>query len=150
MDIIQLFGGLEVRICKKVAQYDLDGNFIRVFNSVREASRLMKIQETSIALVCRETGKVRKTGGFMWRYIENNQPKLNIAPYSTKRGLFINSKNRPRKVIQLDDNKEEIKIWEQITYAAKAINRDITSIIDAIKNNHRCGGYYWKYYEEEV
>lgn len=143
------FGGLETTPMKRVAQYDLQGNFINQFSSVREASKIVGCQETSIALVCRQSGEQKQTGGFMWRYIEAGNVQLKITPYSTERGKFINSKNKPRMIIQFDGNKKEIKKWCSIKDAANHINRNPSSIIGAIKEEYKCGGFYWKYYKEE-
>lgn len=50
---------------KKVAQYDLNGNFIREFKSIKEASAILGLHD--IGSVCRG---IRKTcGGYGWRFI---------------------------------------------------------------------------------
>lgn len=49
----------------RVAQYDLDANFIQEFISAREASRCTKIHH--ISAVCAGTRKT--AGGFKWRYL---------------------------------------------------------------------------------
>ena len=53
---------------RKVAQYDLDGNFIRMWNSQAEIERTLHIFQANITKVCR--GKRNQTGGFKWQYIE--------------------------------------------------------------------------------
>lgn len=51
---------------KVVHQYTLQGEFVKEFNSVAEASKYSGCNKTSIAKVCREE---RKTcGGFFWEY----------------------------------------------------------------------------------
>lgn len=50
---------------KRVAQYDLEGNFIREFESIKEANTLLGLHD--VGAVCRG---VRKTcGGYEWRFI---------------------------------------------------------------------------------
>ncbi|MFD2528895.1 NUMOD1 domain-containing DNA-binding protein [Polaribacter marinaquae] len=52
---------------KKVCQYNMQGEFVREFESVAEASKYSGCNKTSIAKVCREE---RKTcGGFIWKYL---------------------------------------------------------------------------------
>lgn len=53
---------------RKVNQYDLDGNFIRTWNSISEAANELKIQSSKITCVCK--GTRNKTGGFKWKYYE--------------------------------------------------------------------------------
>lgn len=50
---------------KRVAQYDLNGNFIREFNSIKEANNLLGLHDVGAA--CRG---IRKTcGGYIWKFI---------------------------------------------------------------------------------
>lgn len=51
---------------KKVLQYDLEGNFIREWDSIAEASRYVK-GDISAYL----SGKQKTAGGFTWKYKEN-------------------------------------------------------------------------------
>lgn len=52
--------------CKKVYQFDLDGQLIQVYASCAEAANKLKLDSSSISKVCR---KINKTcGGFVFRY----------------------------------------------------------------------------------
>ena len=51
---------------KKVCQYDKDGNFIRIYNSIKEASEVLNICGDSISKCCRGISKT--AGGFVWVY----------------------------------------------------------------------------------
>lgn len=53
-------------LCKKVIQYDKNGNIITKFKSCAEATRITKINHISDC--CR--GKVKTAGGFIWKYSE--------------------------------------------------------------------------------
>lgn len=53
---------------KKVIQKNLEGVFINEFNSITEASRVLKINSTSISRCCR--GIIDKAGGFLWEYCQ--------------------------------------------------------------------------------
>lgn len=57
---------------KAVNQYDLDGNFLKQWNSMSEASSFLKVTVTGISDCCR--GKWRTSGGYIWKY-ENSDTK---------------------------------------------------------------------------
>lgn len=61
------------RCCKKVNQYDLNGNYIRTFSSVNEAGRTLGKGHGCIARVCRGEGKV--SYGFIWKYVSEKYPE---------------------------------------------------------------------------
>lgn len=52
---------------KRVAQYTVDGEFVNEYPSTREASRILQINQSSIANCCR--GKYKTSCGFKWKYI---------------------------------------------------------------------------------
>ena len=54
---------------KKTAQYDLNGNLIKIFNSSVEASKITGISRGSICSVCRQIPKYKTAGGYIWRYV---------------------------------------------------------------------------------
>ena len=53
-------------LCKKVCQYDMQGNIVRVWDSVKDATEQLGIRNISQA--CR--GLRNKAGGYMWRYYD--------------------------------------------------------------------------------
>lgn len=54
--------------CKKVAQYDLNGNLLNTFDSCSMAARELKLDSSTISKVCRGINKTH--GGFTFKYIE--------------------------------------------------------------------------------
>ena len=58
--------GKENIMSKKVKQYDLEGNFIKKWESARQASIQTNIDYSTIKQVCR--GKGKKAGGYIWKY----------------------------------------------------------------------------------
>lgn len=66
-DYIDKFVPLNDKRKKKVCQYNLQGEFIKEFKSVAEASRQTGFNKTSIAKVCR--GERKTCGGFVWKYL---------------------------------------------------------------------------------
>lgn len=57
-----------------VRQYSLNGEMIKEWNSIREASRKLNIQESKISSCCKEAR--RQTGMYQWRYANDNILKL--------------------------------------------------------------------------
>lgn len=53
---------------KKVYQYSINGDFIKVWDSVIDAARELNISSSAIANNCR--GLSKKSNGFIWSYIE--------------------------------------------------------------------------------
>ena len=64
----------------KVAQYDLEENFIKVFESINEATRSVGLKSCqSIQRVLK--GECKKAGGFIWKkYVEPEKPD-NVIEY---------------------------------------------------------------------
>ena len=54
-----------VKFIKPVAQYDLNGNFIRNWTSIKDAKTKLNIN--NIPAVCK--GKAKQSGGYIWKYI---------------------------------------------------------------------------------
>ena len=119
---------------KRVYQYDLDGNYIRAFESSKEAGEKYGISCFSIALACQK--KIKVSAGFQWSY----RKYLKILPvkscvksinqYSIE-GIFIQSfSNAAEAEKQTGISKENIR------YCAR-------------KQKGSAGGYQWRY-EEDV
>ena len=120
------------KLSKPVYQYDLDGNFIKKFNSTRIAGEELNISSAHICAVC--NGKRKTANGFIFKYYKKNK----IAKQN-------------KKVVQLDLNNVLIKEFSSATVAAKELNILRTTIC-AICNHHTqrktAGGYVWKFSEE--
>lgn len=57
------------RFAQKIAQYDLEGNLIKIYKNVSECEKETGYRGDGFSKVCRG---VRKTAyGFIWKYIEN-------------------------------------------------------------------------------
>lgn len=56
-------------VSKRIYQYDLDGNFIREWESMRETERQLGYFAGGISMCCR--GKCKQAYGFIWRYADD-------------------------------------------------------------------------------
>lgn len=52
---------------KKVAQYDLDGNLVKIWNSATEACKVIGVSPASLSECC--NGKRRMTKNYIWKFI---------------------------------------------------------------------------------
>lgn len=60
------YGNHVAQFCKKIAQYDLDGNFIQSFQSAKEVERTLGFAQQNISSCCR--GKLEKAYGYKWKF----------------------------------------------------------------------------------
>ena len=56
-----------IKFGKKINQYDLQGNFIKQWNSGREIERNIGIFHQNILACCQ--GKTKTCGGYIWKYV---------------------------------------------------------------------------------
>jgi group I intron endonuclease len=123
---------------KKVIQYDLKGNFIKEWDSVREASKSVCINESNISNVC--TGKYKQAGGFIWKYSNDNDFTKNFEP----------NKTCSKKVFQYDLNDKFIKEWDSVAIASRELSIYVETIYNVCNGRGKtAGGFIWKYAEEQ-
>lgn len=68
---IHIYSGAEItkeKTSKKIAQYDKKGNFIKIYNSTKDAERAMGNTQHHIAQVA--IGKRKTAYGYIWKYVE--------------------------------------------------------------------------------
>jgi group I intron endonuclease len=53
---------------RKIKQLDLDGNYIREWDSSHEAAKFLNISQGNISIVASKDGRRKSTGGFMWEW----------------------------------------------------------------------------------
>ncbi len=53
-------------LSKSVLQYDINGNLLNIFPSIKEAALQTNTNKTSISGAC--SGKYKKVGGYIWKY----------------------------------------------------------------------------------
>lgn len=65
--------GLIIPHTISVSQYDLEGNKLATFKSIREASLITGCSDRHISSVCKGNKSRNMTGGYIWRYEEGNE-----------------------------------------------------------------------------
>ena len=115
----------------KIKQYDLNGNFIKEWNSSIEAEKDLNINSRSIRAVC--SGKRNTAGGFIWKYLNDDSP--------------VKLKNKTKKeVCQYDLNNNYIATYHSLKEAEEQTGINYTSISKACNNKIKTAGkYIWKY-----
>ena len=118
-------------------QYDLNGNFIKEWESAKEAERELGINNSLISSAC--LGKIKTAGGFIWKNkFENKKFEKNIREICKK--YFSNKFSKP---IYQYDGDVLIKKWNSITQAEKETNiKNISYCVNGKRK--KAGGYIWK------
>lgn len=114
---------------RAVAQYDLEGNFIRVWNSMTEAQGEAPSQ--SISNCC-----IRKTYSkqWQWRYFDGSTDNIEPAKVTTK------------VVYQFDLQGNYITYYKSVHEASRATNIPYQSIGgNCLNKQQHAGGFYWSY-----
>ena len=128
---------------RAVVQYDLDGNKIKIYDSITQAARETNSSIEKIILCCKHQRLTHNY--FQWRYINEAQEK--IAPQQKP-------KTEAKRIAQIDPiSGEIIKIYNSITEAAKEVKGSsgaICNIINKKKNLHTHKGYKWELVDEIV
>lgn len=116
---------------KKVTQYDLEGNFIKTYLSVKQAGKENNISSSMISNCCNKI-KNKTAGGFLWEW-SNNKP-----------GFSWNKiQNKKKKIYQYDLEGNFIKKWNSITEITSVLNIHRDSITYSVYNKKPRKGYYW-------
>lgn len=119
----------------KILQYDLNGLFIREWDSIQMAEKHLNI--TGISACCR--GKCVSISGFIWKYFETNFSHK-ILSYSNKLIKF--------PVIKLDLQGNKLQEFDSIYQASKICNIDKDTISKCCSKKgyyKSAGGFKWEF-----
>ena len=119
-----------------ILQYDIDGNFIREFSTIEEASEISKTHKTSIVLCLQ--GKRTQAGNYLWRYKEGEVlTQIDIPKIS-----YVDS----TPVLMFDDKENVLQEFSSIKEAAEFIGISQSCISQCVRGTLKsCGGYIWRY-----
>lgn len=117
---------------KVIAQYSLDGKFIRTWDSITEAQEKLNLTSISENL----TGISKYCGDFQWKYYTNEED----IPAVTK---------KEKTVYQFDLKGNLLKVWKSASEASlifnnhKAARMSICNVCNKITK--QAYGYFWNY-----
>lgn len=118
-----------------IVQLDMNKNLIKIWKGSKDVKLSLGYNQGNISACCR--GVRYQCHNYRWMFYKdwiNNKDRYN-------------KKNRCKKVIQLDMNNNELKIFNSLTEASKQTGVDISNISTVCKNRAiSAGGYKWKYY----
>lgn len=116
-----------------ISLYDLQGNLIKNFETISEAEKFLDVPSGEVTKAIKRGGSCK--GYLLSKYNEPLQRKL----YRYE-----------KTVLMYDDNEKIIKEFQSIKEISKYFNICDChhSLNNAIKNNTKYRGYYWKYKEE--
>lgn len=127
---------------KKVLKYSLEGKFIRVYDTIKEAGIDNNVFPGDISS-CKNMERVKSIGGHMWKPFIENYPSI-IPPYSRK----DREDSRIKIILQYDLKGNLIGKYRGRNKAASAVKGNKSNILTAIKGKtYTCKGYFW-FYEE--
>lgn len=114
-----------------VYQYNLDGSFIKHWNTIKQASIESGINASSISDACK--GRQKTAGGFFWSFEQKN-----------KFDTYVNHKKRI--IEQHNYDASLVREWESIALASRELNIEKTAIYACcVGKNRTAGGFLWCY-----
>jgi hypothetical protein len=126
-------------ICKPVNQYDLNGNYIKRWQSASSIEQELGIKSNNITMVCKKYKNRKSAGGCMWRYSDDEDP-TKVKP------IYINESYIGKPVDQFDLQGNYIKTWPNCKKAITELNiHGIISVCKGKKYRKTAGGFIWKY-----
>ena len=131
-------------LAKTVYKYDMNGNFIGEYESVKEASKsiegetIQKIKQDRISDIClNKNGKSYM--GFVWKYEKNEMTKEEVED--------VNKHSRARVIIKENTKGEEIQMFRSIGEASRILNINLNTLNDALckRGKYLKGDFVLKY-----
>lgn len=132
---------------KPCVQLDMDGNFIREYQTTWEASRMSGVSQSAICGALNKNKQQKTAGGFIWiQADEYYEPDflLNLKDY-----MKIYKNNRKKSVVQLSQNDVYIATFESSAAAGRSIGKDGRLINACCAGDiNTAYGYVWVYAAE--
>ena len=122
---------------KPIAQYDLNGKYLRTFKSASEAARVAKDAQGNVSAVA--NGKRNYSGKYQYAYIDNGK-------IPTK-DIVMKADNVSKCVLQLDKiSGQVLAAYESVGAAAKAVSGSQPNISACINGRKKTAyGYKWEF-----
>lgn len=121
---------------KKVCEYDLQGNLLRIWDSITDAANYYGLSTSNISAACK--GKIRKTNNSIWRYLNDEVTQEDIDS--------VNVNNRKRKVCQFDMNGRYITTYNSLASASRVTGVSNSSITQCCNRVYKhAAQFIWRY-----
>lgn len=124
---------------KMVCQYNLNGEFIRIYDSIKETSN-DGFNTSAVSAVC--LGNKPQHKGFYWQYYDgNNDCNINVCK---------KYHNEPHHIVQYDLNGNYIASWNSTREIEKQLGIDSSSISKVCRGERKSAGkFIWKMFNED-
>jgi group I intron endonuclease len=128
---------------KRVCEIDSNKNIINSWESLAEAGENTGLDRFKISNVC--NGTRLTTGNRIFRFLDDEnqiiEPEVKVNQVQSNR-ITKSSK----KVVKMNDNNEELQIYDSVALAAADNNCDASAISKVCNGKrNKCGGFKWKY-----
>ena len=123
---------------KGVYQYDMDGNYITKYPSIKEAAKSTGLFASQIGGLCNK--KMNSVKNFVFRFDTEHEEGEKIEP--TKNNLV------KKTVAKYDKDGTYIETFESATEASRHVNGSKESIVHACKKSFLSHGFLWRYLED--
>lgn len=127
---------------KKVYQFDLNMNLIKIWDTSYQAAKTLNLQNSSISLVC--NNKRKTCGNYIWRFAEGYN--LEQLEKDKQINYSYNKNKKERKIVQKLITGEEVQRFNSICEASR-LTRFNRSGIQAccLKHQKSSQGYIWEF-----
>lgn len=133
--------GIRNSNCRKVVQYTFEGELIKVWDYIKQASEELNINSSDI-IQCSQ-GTCKSAGGYQWRYVDDE------GNYEQKIEKRIDKRDEQGiKICQYTKQGELIKIWNSIKEASVELGISSGGICSCCKGKLKTHkGFIWEYAE---
>lgn len=115
-------------LCKPVQQYSLDGKFLREYYSIKEASEVLNLSDTTISLICNCYKGMVTCGGFQWKFKSSDKIITDIR----------------KPIFQFDRDNNLINQFLSVHEASKITGVSNTAIHNCLSGrSNTAGGFIW-------
>lgn len=136
-----------IRRSRNILQYDLNGNLIKRWASVSDASRVLNVSKSSLTSAATNQGK-KTCLGYQWMWVPDNG-KIKEKIKSVKCRSEKISESKHKKIIQYTISGDIVKEWCSIKEASETLGLSHSHISACCKGKRASvGGYQWRYFSD--
>lgn len=118
----------------KIKQYSLKGEFIREWDSIKDAEKFLNKPKAQANISACCSGKRNRAYGYIWRYSDSDLEIHSLSPYRAS-------------VDQFTKEGDYISTYPTIREASRATGIHESGIGNCIKGRSKtAGGYVWKFH----
>lgn len=128
---------------KRVCEIDSANNILTIWDSLAEAGEATGLDRFKISNVC--NGTRLTTGNRIFRFLDEEN-KIIIPEAKVNKVQNNRITKTSKRVVKMNDNNEELQIYDSVALAAADNNCDASAISKVCNGKrNKCGGFKWKY-----